>query len=158
MTLKPKQERFCQEYIIDLNATQAAIRAGYSKKTANANVTRLMVNDGIQDRIAELTAKQNKRTEIDADFVLKELAGVVKNSKKLIPVVIGGKKTKKRIYANAAAVNKALELLGRHFGMFTDKAELTGKNGDPLIKERELITRAMTPDQARAAFEKSVRS
>lgn len=49
-----KQARFCEEYMIDLNATQAAIRAGYSPKTANEQAARLLANVSIQNRIAQL--------------------------------------------------------------------------------------------------------
>lgn len=72
-TLTIKQEMFCREYLIDLNATQAAIRSGYSEKTVNANVSRMMVDDGIQCRIQELMQEREKRTEITADNVLEEI-------------------------------------------------------------------------------------
>ena len=53
MALTEKQKRFCDEYLIDLNATQAAIRAGYSPKGMNKRVTRMMANEGIQSYIKE---------------------------------------------------------------------------------------------------------
>ena len=74
--LTPKQERFCEEYLIDLNATQAAIRAGYSEKTAYSAGQRLLRNVEIQNRIAELKAERSKRTEITQDRVVKELAAM----------------------------------------------------------------------------------
>ena len=72
--LTAKQQRFCDEYLIDLNATQAAIRAGYSKKTANEQGARLLVNVSIQKKIFELQKEREKRTEITQDSVLRELA------------------------------------------------------------------------------------
>lgn len=69
--LTPKQEQFCQEYIIDLNATQAAIRAGYSKKSANMQSARLLANDKVRTRTAELKSKRIESTGIDAAYVLK---------------------------------------------------------------------------------------
>lgn len=72
--LTAKQQRFCDEYLIDLNATQAAIRAGYSKKTANEQGARLLVNVSIQKKIFELQKEREKRTEITQDSVLHELA------------------------------------------------------------------------------------
>lgn len=56
-----KQDRFCEEYMIDLNATQAAIRAGYSPKTAREQAPRLLANVSIQNRIAQLQAEQSRR-------------------------------------------------------------------------------------------------
>nr|WP_308808991.1 terminase small subunit [Providencia sp. PROV024] len=76
MALNDKQEMFCREYLIDLNATQAAIRAGYSEKTANAQSSRLLVNVNIQNRIKELKSNRNERIEVDADYVLKRLVEI----------------------------------------------------------------------------------
>lgn len=72
--LNEKQLRFVDEYIIDLNATQAAIRAGYSKKTARSQAQRLLTNVDIQGAIAKAVEARSKRTEITQDRVLKELA------------------------------------------------------------------------------------
>lgn len=76
MALNDKQEMFCREYLIDLNATQAAIRAGYSEKTANAQASRLLVNVNIQNRIKKLKSNRNERVEVDADYVLKRLVEI----------------------------------------------------------------------------------
>lgn len=72
--LTPKQERFCQEYIIDLNGAQAAIRAGYSSKDAHAQAARLSANVGIQKRIAELQQEKNKALDLKAEDTLREIA------------------------------------------------------------------------------------
>lgn len=71
--LTDKQERFCKEYVIDLNGTQAAIRAGYSENTANEQAGRLLVNVSIQQRIKQLQEGIGERLEITADMVVKEL-------------------------------------------------------------------------------------
>ena len=73
MALTDKQEMFCREYLIDLNATQAAIRAGYSVKTANRIAAQNLSKLDIQNRIAELKTKRNEGIDIDADYVLKRL-------------------------------------------------------------------------------------
>ncbi|HDC4357504.1 terminase small subunit [Enterobacter cloacae] len=73
MALTDKQEMFCREYLIDLNATQAAIRAGYSEKTANEQGAQNLAKVSIQSRISELKAERNDRIDIDADYVLKRL-------------------------------------------------------------------------------------
>lgn len=76
MALNAKQERFCEEYLVDLNATQAAIRAGYSEKTAKSQGSRLLTKADVSARVGELKAERAKRTEITADRVLRELARV----------------------------------------------------------------------------------
>lgn len=111
--LTAKQERFCTEYIIDLNATQAAIRAGYSVKTANRIASENLSKLDIQRKIQELQQERAERTEITQDRVLKELAGIG-----FAPITKGKIK--------AADKTKALELLGRHLGMFTDKLQIEG--------------------------------
>lgn len=72
--LSAKQERFCQEYLVDLNATQAAIRAGYSKKTAYMIGHENLKKPKIQERISRAMKKREERTEITQDRVLQELA------------------------------------------------------------------------------------
>ena len=71
-----KQIKFCREYIIDFNGTQAAIRAGYSKKTANEQSSKMLAKVNIQDFIKKLIQEQIKRTEITADKVVEEFAKV----------------------------------------------------------------------------------
>lgn len=71
--LNAKQELFCNEYIIDLNATQAAIRAGYSEKTAQEQSSRLLSNVMVSDRVRDLNIARQKRTQVDADYVLTRL-------------------------------------------------------------------------------------
>ena len=74
MSLTPKQQRFVEEYLIDLNATQAAIRAGYSEKTAYSQGERLLRNVEVAAAVAEAKAARSERTEVTQDAVLKELA------------------------------------------------------------------------------------
>lgn len=76
MALTDKQEMFCREYLIDLNATQAAIRAGYSKKTANVQGAQNLAKLNIQNRIADLKAKRNEKLNIDASYVLRRLVEI----------------------------------------------------------------------------------
>lgn len=74
--LTDKQELFCREYLVDLNATQAAIRAGYSENTASEQGARLLVNVKVQNYIKELKQQRNDRNKIDADYVLKRLVEI----------------------------------------------------------------------------------
>lgn len=76
MALNAKQERFVAEYLIDLNATQAAIRAGYSEKTAYSTGQRLLKHVEVQAALQEAQAKRSERTEVTQDRVLQELARI----------------------------------------------------------------------------------
>ena len=105
--LTEKQKRFCEEYLIDLNATQAAIRAGYSVKYADREGHKLVENSRVLDYLNKLRGEQSNRTGITADTVLKELEKIA-----LADTEITGKEK-----------IKALELLGKHLGMFSDKIE-----------------------------------
>lgn len=78
MALTDKQEMFCREYLIDLNATQAAIRAGYSVKTANRTASENLSKLDIQNRIAELKNKRNDDVGINAAYVLRRLVEIDK--------------------------------------------------------------------------------
>ena len=72
--LTARQQKFCDEYLIDLNATQAAIRAGYSEKYANTNTTKLLQNTKIKEYLQKRQQDRMERTEITQDMVLRELA------------------------------------------------------------------------------------
>ena len=173
--LNDRQKKFCDEYLIDLNATQAAIRAGYTAKYANTNANKLLQNTTIAEYIAERQEARQKRTEITQDMVLREIANIAfANAADYAQVI------EKRATANvegeeiplydadgnplmyrtveltltaelteeqqkAIAVMKkgrdgyevkpydklkALELLGRHLGMFDKKEEDAAEKGD----------------------------
>ncbi|WP_058962519.1 terminase small subunit [Type-E symbiont of Plautia stali] len=76
MALTDKQEMFCREDLIDLNATQAAIRAGYSEKTARASGCENLTKPDIQNRIVELKAQRNEQVNVDAAYVLRRLVEI----------------------------------------------------------------------------------
>ena len=71
--LTAKQEIFCKEYLIDLNGTQAAIRAGYSEKTAEQQASRMLLNVKVQNRVSELKEIRNTQLDVDGTYVLKRL-------------------------------------------------------------------------------------
>ncbi|MEM9223461.1 MAG: terminase small subunit, partial [Pseudomonadota bacterium] len=87
MVLTPKQRRFVEEYLVDLNATQAAIRAGYSQKTARSigqqNLTKLDITHALADAMKERT----ERTELSADWVIQRLRENVERSMQRVPVL-----------------------------------------------------------------------
>jgi phage terminase small subunit len=99
--LTAKQEMFCHEYLVDLNATQAAMRAGYSQKTARQLAAETLAKPYIMARINALKAKRMARVEIDANYVLRQ-------AKKL------HKKCMSDEQWNPAGAAKGLELIGKH--------------------------------------------
>lgn len=122
--MTPKQTRFVAEYLIDLNATQAAIRAGYAKPRASEQGYQLLRKPTVQAAIAKQVAKQAKRLEISQDMVLNGLRENFERAMEHEPVTDrDGNPTGEYIY-NGSVANRALELLGKHLGMFVDKSEI----------------------------------
>lgn len=173
MALTKKQKIFVDEYLIDLNATQAAIRAGYSEKTANRigaeNLSKLVIQREIQKRMND----RETRTKITQDMVVKELAAIAFSNgadygkiiskdavdtngnpieyfdielketdeltdeqKKAISAI---KHTKYGIAVETCDKVRALELLGRHLGMFKDKVEVNGSLSAETSKLDDLV-------------------
>lgn len=121
--LNDRQELFCLEYLIDLNATKAATRAGYSEKTAGAEGSRLLKNVKIRARVREMMQARSEQTLVDACFVIENLVEVVQRS--LQAKEVEKWNHEKGCYTgtgeyefNAHGANKALELLGKHLGIF----------------------------------------
>ncbi len=125
--LTKKQDLFCQEYLVDLNATQAAIRAGYSAKTAHVIGQENLRKPAIAAAVQAYMNARAKRIERKADDVLKDLELVKVDAMKQVIDKDGNS-----LMANHAGALKALELEGRHLKMFTDKMEVTGANGDAI--------------------------
>ena len=142
--LTPKQSAFVAEYLVDLNATQAAIRAGYSPKTANEQASRLLANVNIAAAVAEAQAERATRTEINQDYVLNNLVEITERCMQKRPVLgsFGVQITDEdgnRVWAfNSQGANRALELIGKHLGMFTEKHEHTGKDGKPIEVDHQV--------------------
>lgn len=130
--LSPKQKSFCGEYIIDKNGTQAAIRAGYSKKTAKEQATRLLTKVYVQRYLSSLISKQSKRTEITADFVLNSLRNIAQKCQQNEPVRDSRGRETGQYKFDSAGANRAVELLGKHLALFVDRKEITQKM---IIKE-----------------------
>ncbi|MGL5436605.1 MAG: terminase small subunit [Lachnospiraceae bacterium] len=160
MALTKKQKLFVEEYLIDLNATQAAIRAGYSERTSYSMGQRLLKNVEIQNELQERMKQREQRTEITQDRVLQELAklgfldirrfydddGKPKDITMLddsTAACIAGLEVLEEYegsgddrrfvgYVKKYKLTdkiKALELIGRHLGMFKDKTEISGDLG-----------------------------
>lgn len=181
--LTAKQQRFCDEYLIDLNATQAAIRAGYSEKTAMEQGYQLLQKTSVQEYIQERKADRVERTEITQDMVLRELAiiafsnaadyasivekdAMVEVNGVTVPLEDGdGNPIKYRTVEpvltsdlteeqkKALAVIKkgrdgfevkpydkvrALELLGKHLGMWTERVEVEAEIS-PIVITNDVV-------------------
>lgn len=115
--LTTKQQRFVEEYLIDLNATQSAIRAGYSPKTAYSIGVENLKKPEINSAIQTAQAERQKRTLVTQDMVIKGL---------LSEAEFCGEGS-----SHSARVS-AWGHLGKHLGMFTEKVQLTGKDGAPI--------------------------
>lgn len=127
----PSRDRFVEEYLVDLNATQAAIRAGYSPKTARSQGARLLADANVAAAIAKAKAARAERVALDQDYVLDllhEIAEKCRGNKK-VTITRKGKDVAVRIFDQAGA-NKAADLLGKHFGMFVER--IGDPDGKPL--------------------------
>lgn len=156
--LTPKQKLFVEEYLVDLNATQAAIRAGYSERNASRIAVELLNKTQVQEKLQERMHEREKRTEITQDKVLNELAAIAfSNGSDFAKVITrmgknklgedveyqdveleltdklpaekkkaiaGIKMGKNGIEVSTCDKVKALELLGRHLGMWNDKLQV----------------------------------
>lgn len=110
MALTPKQERFVEEYLVDLNGTQAAIRAGYSPKTANEQASVMLAKPSIQEAVQAQRAKVSERTEIKQDSVVKELARLALSDVRKIFNADGSVKHPGELDDDTAAAVSSVEL------------------------------------------------
>lgn len=126
-----KQKKFADEYLIDPNATQAAIRAGYSAKTARSAGNRMLTIVDIKNYIDEQLAKLHNKKTADAQEVLEYLTSVMRGEaegEELINEFIGdgcSQPTKVKKKPSEKDKLRAAELLGKRYGIFTEKTELT---------------------------------
>lgn len=171
-TLTERQKRFCQEYVKDLNGAQAAIRAGYSKRTAKEQAVRLLTNINLQKYIYHLMKKREKRVEITQDRVLLEIARLAFSDPRkafdgngnLLPVqewpdevaasissikIVETKDNNgKKSYVKEVKFwdkGKQIELAGKHLGMFIERHVHTIK---PAIQVDEIDDRIQQEQQS----------
>ena len=159
--MTPKQQRFVEEYPVDLNATQAAIRAGYSAKTAPAQASRLLTNVNVAAAISQKMAERAERVEITSAAVLNEIARIAfLDPKDIVTVplsgpldiaslpdhvrriIVGWKFTEHGFEIKLSDKSKALEQLARHLGLFNDKlnVDMTVGLADRVRRARERTT------------------
>ena len=127
--LTAKQKKFCEEYLISGNATDAAIKAGYSAKTARAigaeNLTKLDVKNYIDEKLKEIES----RKIADAAEVMRYLTSVMRNeTKEEVPMIVNqGEYSEVQMIKKDTSIkdrNKAAEMLAKRFGILTDKISL----------------------------------
>ena len=163
--MTPKQQRFVEEYLKDMNGTQAAIRAGYSAKTANEQASQLLAKLNIQEAVAAAQETRSERTKIDADWVLTRLADeatadvgdLYAEDGALKPIAewpliwrqglvsgldvdetfADGQKLGRVTKVKLSDRIKRLELIGKHVDVqaFADRKEIGGIGGGPLKVE-----------------------
>lgn len=122
--LTPKQDMFVREYLIDLNATQAAIRAGYSAKTAGAIGEENLKKPEIAAAIQKAMDKRAEEVDVSAKYVLTGIKKLIDRCEQAVPVLDNeGKPTGEWRFEGGTAM-RGYELLGKHLRLFTDKIEI----------------------------------
>ena len=128
--LTPKQERFCAEYLVDYNATQAAVRAGYSEKTAGSAGNRLLKNVDVLARVRAMQKEKIEKLCVTSDFVVMKLIETLEQCMSAVPVMEWSAEEHRKIPTgeyqfDSRGAAKCLELIGRHLGMFEDKVNVS---------------------------------
>jgi phage terminase small subunit len=116
-SLTPKQIRFCEEFLLDLNATKAVLRAGYQTKYPNRIAFQLMENQAIRLTIDALQAQRSQNSDVTKDFVLRGIQKAIRLAEES---------------NNINSLLRGYELLARHLGMFVDRQEISGPDGSPI--------------------------
>jgi phage terminase small subunit len=116
-SLSERQRRFCEEYLVDLNATQAITRSGYNTKYPNRVAFQLMENPAVRIAIDALRAQRSKATDVTKDFVLQGITKAIRKAEES---------------GNHNAVLRGYELLARHLQMFIERTEISGPDGNAI--------------------------
>lgn len=119
--LSPQQRLFCEEYIKDFNGSAACKRAGYQAREPNKMAYQLLNNPGIRYGIDALLAERSKTVEVDVNYIVKKIVRSLERAEDK---------------ENEPAVLRAAELLARHKGMFIDRQEISGPDGDAIRMEK----------------------
>lgn len=132
MALTDKKKLFADHYLVLLNATEAAIKAGYSEKTAYSQGSRLLKDVDIHAYIEEKQQVRAEKLELDAEWVLKRLMAISDRCMTAEPVIEFDPDTRQmketgEYKFDSTGANRATELIGKHLGMFKDKLDITGE-------------------------------
>lgn len=127
--LTPKQAMFVREYLVDLNGTQAAIRAGYSEKTANEQASRLLANVSVREAVAEGSKARAAKVDISAEYVLQTIKNTIERCAQAEPVLDRDGVPTGEYKFDSTAVLKGSELLGKYLKLFTDRTEISNPDG-----------------------------
>jgi phage terminase small subunit len=140
--LTPKQKAFAREYVKEGNGTQAAIKAGYSKNTAQEIAYENLRKPQIKEVIEAKQAVLAEKAQVSAEFVINNFLEILNFNKQVEEFTQGdGENVRvKKKMIDAQAALKASELLGKHLGLFVDKLQVTGKDGKDLIPIEERKT------------------
>lgn len=137
--LTAKQQRFCDEYLIDLNATQAAIRAGYSSKYANTNAAKLLQITTIKNFIDKRMAEKESELIADQDEVLRYLTAVMRGDSSahvLARDEVGADRVIEKPPDEKERL-RAAELLGKRYGLYSEKVDISGAVGVVIVDDIE---------------------
>jgi phage terminase small subunit len=150
--LTDKQQRFVEEYLIDLNATQAAIRAGYSPDTARQIACENLTKPDIAAAVAEALAERSERTKITQEYVLHTVVETIERCKQAVPVLdrkgqpvmveTPDGEIAPAYTFNASAVLTGAKMLGEHIGTFKQRLEVTGEDGKPIETKHSVTLHA----------------
>lgn len=126
--MNAKHKRFCDEYLIDCNATQAAIRAGYSPKTAKVTGAKLLTNANLKAYIDEQLEQLHNKKTADAQEVIEYLTAVMRGeqTEQTLQLIGEGMQKITDIDVSAKERLKAAELIGKRYGMFKDNVDVGG--------------------------------
>ena len=120
--LNAKQTAFVDEFMVDLNATAAAERAGYTGNNLNRTATELLNHPLVNREINDRMAKKRERLEFSADYVIQKLINIVEDTET----------------GNPQAALRGLELLGKHLGLYRDRQEVSGPDGAAIQYEQKI--------------------